>query len=535
MFFFFLFLAISGNLYIKQPFNHSIKGAVIAFTFSLVTLFLFILQTLKLRKVKKEIQSEKFTLQLSPAIIPVEVEDRLFFITDRYAPKCLSLKLPVKDTCLDTLETFEDLERTSKGYVIKVSKCGNRTCGLEGEVLSQSRRFLEKLEKEGDEKHYLPILSSSELDAILSSSHEVTFIKRLISSSLSSETHDRFLEEKEKLLSFLGTVKKLQFEYPQLLALHRLKTHLEKFLSLNEETERVIDNYQVTIIGLENYHILKYYCPFCNKDVLEKLKALKLDKNIFFDKTACTIPNLKEGIFECSSCGRTTMNPIVLTEFMDTIGYPVFNRLSEEHFIERRKIYQNFEDRIEDIKREFFHKLNETERTYYLETEKFLDKMDKLTSESVSLATLLEKLRIIFHSFVEEMSKINQIVDANKMEHTKKIQRDIRAIIKQIELTYTSLEERSKEVFSSLAEQARLETQAQLMLLQSIAAGVEKVAKNTEEMKEDIRDMKKSLKEIEKNSSACKNMIGYMIYKNYGKKIPKKDRKRGKKVAKSFE
>ncbi|MCK7469222.1 MAG: hypothetical protein MZU91_14600, partial [Desulfosudis oleivorans] len=101
-----------------------------------------------------------------------------------------------------------------------------------------------------------------------------------------------------------------------------------------------------------------FYCPSCNKDPSRQALSRDLcsqwqqQRVNFPSTTMMEMIDLDRDLWKCPLCETVTDTPFPKHKMEDELFTPVYDKLYEEHFVDRLKIYNN----INDQKRTYFEK-----------------------------------------------------------------------------------------------------------------------------------------------------------------------------------
>ena len=177
-----------------------------------------------------------------------------------------------------------------------------------------------------------------------------------------------------------------------------LETFAEKWISrwgqvdqalVQVREESLIDQIAPECLNLGtslSYTAFNFYCPRCNADKLEELRNRdyrvqddEMNEPVNFSvNTRCQL-DAKTKLWRCVGCEHETSNPVPVHKMQDGILMPAFDRLMDEHRVERVKAHQDVRSREIEIRNAME---GETERVEFAND----DKVDALLEEMQRLS-----------------------------------------------------------------------------------------------------------------------------------------------------
>lgn len=268
--------------------------------------------------------------------------------------------------------------------------------------------------------------------------------------------------------------------------------------SLNHSMERInkpanlLMNYQLHNISYN------YYCPYCNEESVKKIIASKYyheDKDVkttFKANTKLELVDVFPTIYKCPLCENETKKPIFRHKMDDELFTPMYDKLSEEHFKDRLKIYNN----INDKKREFSEKaatqFHQVIRENRAKEDAIKSKIRTISAEILSeqsaisdLNDLLLKYERIDKERAHEIAKDIEGIKAKVEEENQKAKEEIVNTVAEAKQSI----EKATEKYANLE---RKDQEKRDKVQQKILEGVEEIASNMnggdEEEEEDDGD-----------------------------------------------
>jgi hypothetical protein len=201
-----------------------------------------------------------------------------------------------------------------------------------------------------------------------------------------------------------------------------------------------------------------FYCPSCNKDLIDKLfhgtyaHNGKNDNRVNFPSTTMMeMIDLDRDLWKCPLCETVTDTPFPKHKMEDELFTPVYDKLYEEHFVDRLKIYNN----INDQKRTYSEKAETNFHEVFRETR---TKVDNIKSKIRSVGAEIE-------SDFMAIGYLNSVITKYKLIEAQK-SREITADTESHKREIAAESRKSRDAIDSAVNQAQSD----------IAAATEKYA-----------------------------------------------------------
>ena len=253
-------------------------------------------------------------------------------------------------------------------------------------------------------------------------------------------------------------------------------------MSLNELAVDYFNNLSCNSDYLSHY----FFCPACNKKIIEGYKNLSFDFNPDEGATPSRpqantkmVYNLEEGIWECPVCKGKTNNPFPIHKIMYDLLYPTFEFLIQEHHEERLRLYTDTQFKTREYKKQWEQEAQVVIRKNRAETETLARGIREIRTE-------LAKDKHAIMLFDQEM----QNLQSRHMTRMKEISSETLAITRSIDEKQLASERRLNEVAQQVSRQmnadmdrhsrtAQLEKQAQFEMLQRTAENTSSIAESS--------------------------------------------------------
>jgi len=219
-----------------------------------------------------------------------------------------------------------------------------------------------------------------------------------------------------------------------------------------------LDTYSITNI---------YYCPYCNFAELERIKSndyfhtkngvshkkVKLRKN-----TELKLIDRTQFLWKCSVCGKETNEPIIRNKMDEELFTPVYDNLSEEHFKERLKIYNEINDQKRSYSEKASTQFHQVVRENRNKEDRIKGQIRGLSTEILSEQTAIQRLNDMLLKYdridkkraqqIEtDINQIKQKVDEENQKAKEEIKQtvlDAQIKIEKITKKYDSLERKDQ-------------------------------------------------------------------------------------------
>ncbi len=199
--------------------------------------------------------------------------------------------------------------------------------------------------------------------------------------------------------------------------------------TLDNSLERVMNKSHL----LNNYHFHhisnNYYCPHCNEEALHQIESgdyLHNDNNQsgkveFNGNTRMQLIDIESLRWKCPLCGKETNEPIARNKLDDELFTPVYDKLYEENFKERLKIYND----INDQKRQYAEKASTQFHQVLRESR---SKEDQIKSQIRSISAEISAEQSSVAQLNDMLVKYEQI----NRQRSREIEADINNIKKDV-------------------------------------------------------------------------------------------------------
>jgi hypothetical protein len=208
-----------------------------------------------------------------------------------------------------------------------------------------------------------------------------------------------------------------------------------------------------------------YYCPDCNKELIEKLEKQdyahngKSDNRVFFPaNTLMEMVELENNLWQCPLCNHKTSRPFAKHKMEDELFTPVYDKLYEENYLERLKVYNH----INDEKRNFtekaetlFHQVIRESRT---KVDQIKSKIRTVQSEISSDDIAVQDLNSILLKYKRIAKEKFQQIEHDLVNHKKAIEEENQKSKKRID---KAVDEAKKNIDESTKKYATLEREDQ--------------------------------------------------------------------------
>lgn len=142
-----------------------------------------------------------------------------------------------------------------------------------------------------------------------------------------------------------------------------------------------------------------FYCPSCNSDSLKGVsdRDYTVDNRQtpaavrFTESTRCCFEPDRQ-TWRCLACESTTSNPIAVHKALDEALMPTFDRLMEEHKVERLSIYSKARDDMLRYQHESEKEVDQLFQAARSECEQIVDALSELTQRLGAGSRMLQRL-----------------------------------------------------------------------------------------------------------------------------------------------
>ncbi len=208
-----------------------------------------------------------------------------------------------------------------------------------------------------------------------------------------------------------------------------------------------------------------YFCPGCNSDLLKRLEIFdyshdgKTENRIFFPiNTKMEIVDIKTNIWRCPLCNIETDQPYPRHKFEDELFTPVYDKLYEENYMERLKIYNHINDekrKYTEKAEELFHQVMRESRTKVDNIKSKIRTIQSEVSADEMAVRDLNKLLLKYKKIADNKAKQ---IESDLDNHKKAIEAENKKSRERIDKTVDAAK---KNIEESTKRYARLEREDQ--------------------------------------------------------------------------
>ncbi len=218
----------------------------------------------------------------------------------------------------------------------------------------------------------------------------------------------------------------------------------------------------VDVIEQASYN---YYCPSCNAELLEQIEKNdyshdgEADKRIFFpSNTRMEIADISTNMWRCPLCEKETSQPYPKHKFEDELFTLVYDKLYEENYLERLKVYNH----INDEKRKYAEKSEELFHQVIRESRSKVDtiksKIRTVHSDIVSDEMAIRELQALMVKYKKIAEDKAKQIEVDLINTKKDIEEENRKSKERIESAVT---EAKNSIDESTKKYANLEREDQ--------------------------------------------------------------------------
>ena len=216
---------------------------------------------------------------------------------------------------------------------------------------------------------------------------------------------------------------------------HLSLLHTVRFESLKDKLATLCHGLSNSI----NYSAFYFYCPTCNEEIEQELlqrdysvHSLTLSGPLSLPRSTRCVYNPEDGSWRCTSCESKTRHPIPVSKMLDEILLPAYDRLMEEHKIERLKAHREVRGREMSSRNEMESELEKAFYDYLSEMHSLSDEMDRMKAEIAGESEAIHSMKRVMREYDMEQSELMKgILDfsaqkaAEIQERTKKIVQEV--------------------------------------------------------------------------------------------------------------
>ena len=247
------------------------------------------------------------------------------------------------------------------------------------------------------------------------------------------------------------------------------------------------------------------YCPNCNSDIIENLMegdykhdGSKDNRSFFQKNTQMELVDIDQGLWKCPLCNEQTDKPFLKHKLEDELFTPVYDKLYEENYKDRLKIYNH----LNDEKRKYAEKADTLFHELLRESR---NKSDNIKSKIRTIKSEVMADEMAVKDLTGLLVKYKKIA----LEKAREIQNDLKDHKEKI----NEDNERSKQKLNEIASAAK----------ESIE---ESTSSNAALEREDQAKRDEIQKQIASNTEGMKNIMhaqakadGVIKDKNFGEKV----------------
>ncbi len=188
-----------------------------------------------------------------------------------------------------------------------------------------------------------------------------------------------------------------------------------------------------------NYSAFSFYCPTCNEEIQREIlqhdysvHALTLSSPLSLPRSTRCVYNPEDGSWRCTSCESKTRNPIPISKMLDEILLPAYDRLMEEHKIERLKAHREVRGKEMSSRNEMESELEKAFYDYVSEMHSLSDEMDRMKAEIAGEKDAIHSMKRVMRQYdLEQSALMKGILEFSDMkaaevhERTKKVVQEV--------------------------------------------------------------------------------------------------------------
>lgn len=250
-----------------------------------------------------------------------------------------------------------------------------------------------------------------------------------------------------------------------------------------------------------------HYCPSCNEDAIQTLEKFEYwydgetDHRVSFDSnTKMKLTDVGSAIWTCPQCSSNTDDPYPRHKLEDELFIPVYDKLYEENYLERLKVYRSIADQ---------------KRQYGVDAEKTLHEFVRESTSQVN--QIKSKVRSITaeiradQSSVEEMNKMLLKYEHLNAEKARQISADLERHRKEVEAANKKSAAEIGEIVSKTvgdidrnvkkyANLERIDQTARDKVQKDIAQNTKQTARNTRQTAKNTSRIARNTKRTARNT-----------------------------------
>lgn len=157
-----------------------------------------------------------------------------------------------------------------------------------------------------------------------------------------------------------------------------------RLFSLDKELSKSF----LTLGQTSHYSSFNFYCPDCNKEAMDRLlkknysvMVAEIDERTTLSRNTRCYYLLDENLWGCPVCKAKIVKPIPIHKTLDEVIMPAYDKLMEEHKVERDKRYSETRSKELEYRKEYKTRVDELNYSNLNHIMSLEDEMDRMRAE----------------------------------------------------------------------------------------------------------------------------------------------------------
>ena len=250
------------------------------------------------------------------------------------------------------------------------------------------------------------------------------------------------------------------------------------------------------------YSAFNFYCPRCNAEKLGQLVARdysvqgdQVNEPISFSiNTRCLLDTATD-TWQCTACEFETIRPIPVHKMLDEILLPAFDRLMDEHQVERVRAHQDVRTREIEIRNSLEGEVERAQFDNLGQIDALVEEMERLSVDISGERLAITTMEDILEAYEVEQNAVMKNIQETGDRTDDEIQRRTQAVLEHVNEIKDFNMAALREELNTLARAKREDDERRDAVQRQIATNINEVQSAVQENTATVREEAESGRE----------------------------------------
>ena len=191
---------------------------------------------------------------------------------------------------------------------------------------------------------------------------------------------------------------------------------------------------------LLNYSAFNFYCPECNsrqqRELLTRDYSVHNEQStepMYFSRNSRCVYHPDTEVWRCLTCESETKNPIPLHKMFDEVLMPAYERLMDEHKVERLNAHRDVSTREIENRNAMESDLERTQFDYLAQIDSLTEEMERLKSDISGERMAIGSMEDILTTYNVEQTRVMENIRAFSGRIEEEVQERTSQVLKRVD------------------------------------------------------------------------------------------------------